>query len=199
MSTASQIDIYNMALGFIGTRTVSSVNDRTPETIQCNLYWDRARRAALRDYPYPFAQTRVELTEKTLPTGYESWQYCYAFPSNALKVSRVDDGRARGRSEAFEVGYGSEGSLVFTNISNAVATCTIDVEDITFWDELFVMAIAYRLAMLIAVPLLKNNSQKIQELSQLYQALVPLAEGQAASEQRCREELDAWLKARGTW
>ena len=46
-STASKLDIFNMALGFIGTRTIASANENTPEAIQCGLYWDRARRSAL--------------------------------------------------------------------------------------------------------------------------------------------------------
>ena len=50
-----------MALGFIGTRAVAGPSERTPEAMQCALYWDRARRAALRDFPYPFAKRRIRL------------------------------------------------------------------------------------------------------------------------------------------
>ena len=48
-STAAKLDIYNMALGFVGARTVASPRENTPEAVQCELYWDRARRAALQE------------------------------------------------------------------------------------------------------------------------------------------------------
>lgn len=56
---AAKLDIWNMALGFIGTRTVASESERTPEAVQCALFWDSARRTALRDYPWNFAQARA--------------------------------------------------------------------------------------------------------------------------------------------
>lgn len=86
-STSSKIEIFNMALGFIGTRTIASEYERTPEAIQCNLYWDNARRTALRDYPYHFAVRRVALAEKPLPEEYShEWGHAYAPPDKCLKV-----------------------------------------------------------------------------------------------------------------
>ena len=61
------------------------------------------------------------------------------------------------------------------------------------------MAMARKLAMLIAVPLLKNNQSKLQELAQLYQDALPRAEGQDASESRDRRKADPWLVAREWW
>ena len=49
--TISQISILNRALDFLGTRTVASERENTPEALQCRLYWDSARRQTLRDFP----------------------------------------------------------------------------------------------------------------------------------------------------
>ena len=199
-STAGKLDIFNMALGFLGTRTIASENERTPEAIQCVLYWDRARRSALRDYPYRFAVRRVVLAEKALPETYEGeWRHAYALPDQCLKVHSVHDGRERGPKKPFRLESDAEGLVLLCDVEQAMATCTFDVEDVSLWDENFVMAMARKLAMLIAVPLLKNNQSKLQELAQLYQDALPRAEGQDASESRDRRKADPWLVAREWW
>lgn len=199
-STASKLDIFNMALGFIGTRTIASANENTPEAIQCGLYWDRARRSALRDYPYRFAVRRVVLAEKSLPAAYaEEWRHAYALPDGCLKVHAVHGGRDRGGKTPFRLESDADGPMLLCDVPQAMATGTFDVEEVTRWDELFVMAMARKLAALVAVPLLKNNSGKVQELEQLYQMAVPGSEGHDASEGVGRSEVDGWITARGAW
>lgn len=199
-STASKLDIFNMALGFIGTRTIASADENTPEAIQCGLYWDRARRSALRDYPYRFAVRRVVLAEKSLPAAYAAeWRHAYALPDGCLKVHAVHGGREQGRKTPFRLESDTEGALLLCDVAQAMATCTFDVEEATRWDELFVMAMARKLAALVAVPLLRNNPGRVQELEQLYQLAVPGSEGQDAGEGVDRPEMDGWIAARGCW
>lgn len=200
-STASKIDVFNMALGFIGTRTIASAAERTTEAIQCALYWDRARRSALRDYPYSFATRRVALAEKTIPAVYaHEWRYAYGLPDGCLKVHAVHgSGQRSGNRSAFRLESDAAGQLLLCDLSPAFASCSFDVEDVTRWDELFVMAMARKLAALIAVPMLKNNPDKVRELQQLYQLAVPNSEGQAASEGVDRKSIDGWLAMREVW
>ena len=88
--SASKIQIWNMALGFIGTRTVASETEHTPEAIQCALYWDNARRACLRDYPYNFAQARAQLASIAVPETYaDEWRYAYRLPELCLKPHKI--------------------------------------------------------------------------------------------------------------
>ena len=70
--TISQISIWNRALGFLGTRTVASERENTPEALQCRLYWDSARRQTLRDFPWNFAQRRSWLARLPLPEGFRA-------------------------------------------------------------------------------------------------------------------------------
>lgn len=204
-TTASRISVYNVALGFIGTRTIASDTEKTPEAVQCNLYWDRARRSALRDFPYSFATRRVVLAEKDLPDSYAgAWHHAYGLPDGCLKVLAIcGSGQkqmdARHTRNTFMLCSDAEESMLLCNIAAAMADCIFDVEDVTRWDELFVLVMARKLAALIAVPLLKNNPQKVQELEQLYQRAVPSSEGQAASEGAIGRELDSWLAAREVW
>lgn len=199
-STSNRLEIYNQALGFIGTRTVGSPNEHTPEAIQCELMWDRARRSTLRDYPYRFAVRRMRLPEKEMPDVYEAeWLHCYGLPDTVLKVVRVHDGARRGVNKTpYAIQRGDEGEMLLTDVEQAMIDAVVDVEDISQWDDAFVAAMARKLACLICVPLTKGEG-KLQSLTSLYQAAVPVAEGADASESYDRKPDDAWLQARGGW
>lgn len=201
MATSSgRLEIYNMALGFVGCRTVGSPNERTPEAIQCELFWDRARRSALRDFPYRFAVRRLKLPEKDLPEVYsQEWTHCYGVPDSVLKIVRIHAGQRRGLNKVpYAIQQGDEGEIVLCDVETAMADCVVDVVDVAKWDEAFVSAMARKLACLICVPLTKGDG-KLNGLTQLYQAAVPVAEGADASESYDRKHDDAWLQARGGW
>lgn len=199
-SSANRLQIYNMALGLIGTRTVGSPNETTPEAIQCELFWDRARRDALRDYPYRFAIRRFRLPEKDVPDVYAGeWTHCYGLPDACLKVVRVHDGRRRGVSKTpYAIQRGDEGEMLLCDVEQALIDCVVDVDDITTWDDAFVAAMARKLAVLICVPLCKGEG-KLNGLVQMYQAAIPIAEGADSSESYDRKPNDSWLLARGGW
>lgn len=196
MANTSKIQIWNMALGYIGTRTVASESERCEEAIQCALYWDRARRQALRDFPYNFAQARVALAARIMPEVWEhQWRFAYGLPDNCLKLHSV--GASNGKARPFRIVHDQEGSsLLLTDVEAAHAEYTRDVESPTLWDDLFVGMMARKLAAMIAVPLLKNNSGKVSELEQLYRAELPDAYEAGASEQKDKPRPDSWLEAR---
>ncbi len=198
-STAAKLDIYNMALGFVGARTVASPRENTPEAVQCELYWDRARRAALQDYPYNFACRRARLASKALPEAYAGeWRFCYGLPDGCLKFLRVHDGSGDGAAP-WQLRHDGRESVILTDTGRAWGDFIVDVQDVSLWSELFVLVMARKLACFIVVPLLKNNPQKVQELEELYQMALPRADGQDASEGRDKKTSDSWLLARGTW
>ncbi|MCD8272418.1 hypothetical protein [Akkermansia sp.] len=193
-----------MALGFIGTRTIASSNENTPEAIQCELFWNNARRSALRDYPYPFAQERVNLALLAeFPEEYENeWQYAYSWPNKALKVHRIHSQGKENRlhKEKYVVRVINNLTTILCDTENALAETTKDVTEVSLWDDMFVHNMARKLACLIAVPLLKNNSQKVQECEQLYAMQIQNMRSQAASEEEeaQSEILDSWLLARSS-
>lgn len=196
MANPGKIQIWNMALGFIGTRTVASESERCQEAIQCALYWDSARRQALRDFPYNFAQVRVLLAAKPVPEVWEQeWRYAYGMPDGCLKFHSV---RAPGgRARPFRIVHDADGSsLITTDVEKAQGDYTMDVESPSLWDDLFVGMLSRKLAAIIAVPLLKNNPNKVSELEQLYRAALVGAYQAGASEQKDKPQPDSWLEAR---
>lgn len=209
-STAGKLDICNMALGFIGSRTIASLTENTPEAVWCALFWDRARRAALEDYPWNFATRRVRLAEKAagpgegipgeIPEGGGEagrWRHCYALPDGCLRVLGV--GGDAGGSAPFRPRGGGAGVVILSDEPGAWLEGIFDTPDVSLWSELFVMVMARRLACLIAIPLLKNNPGKLRELEQLYRLALPKATGRDAAEERRGPQSDAWLQARRVW
>lgn len=98
---AAKLDIWNMALGFIGTRTVASESERTPEAVQCALFWDSARRTALRDYPWNFAQARAGWPKWPCRKPWAGeWRHAYVPPDRCLRLHRVLGAGRTGRFHA---------------------------------------------------------------------------------------------------
>ncbi|MEG2173700.1 MAG: hypothetical protein RRY29_10665 [Desulfovibrionaceae bacterium] len=193
----SKIAIWNMALGFIGTRTVASADENTPEAIQCKLFWDNARRQALRDYPWNFAQRRAWLAAIPVPEGWElEYTHAYTLPEDCLKALRVLEG---GRSEqrfvlAHDVHRGA--TVLLSHAAAALLCYTADLQRADEFDDLFQSLMARKLASLVCVPLLKNNSGKVKELEQLYAVALAAALSANGSEGAEEEKKDSWLESR---
>ena len=201
-----KITIWNMALGFIGTRTIASEDENTLEAIQCKLYWDNARRGALRDYPWNFAQRRVYLAEVPMLAGYEEqYRYAYALPNDILKAHKIfpqgQDYEAMGDRERgrFIIAHNGESKtgILLCNAEKASLSYTADIEDASLFDDSFVYLLTRKLSAIIAVSLLKNNPQKVQELEQIYRMAIPSAVQANAGEGREKERPDSWILARG--
>lgn len=205
---AGKIRIWNMALGYVGTRIVAAEDERCEEAVQCGLYWDAARRQALRDYPYNFARRRAYLAEVALPDVYAvEWAHAYALPDGWLKVHHLvaakarrpgmPAGTAQGGRQPFLLASTDQGAeLLLTDASPALIDYTADVPDTSRFDDLFAGMLARKLAAMIAVALLKNNTGKVNELAQLYSSTLPDSRQANASEREERPTVDSWLAAR---
>ncbi len=204
----SKLTIWNMALGFIGTRTVASEEENTLEAVQCNLYYDNARRQALRDYPWNFAQRRAWLAQVPLTEGYEKeYAYAYTLPEDTLHARQLypdgNDCAQYGNDEAsrFILAYDNDikGRVLLCNTSRALLAYTADIEDVSLFDDLFVTMLARKLAAMLCVPLLKNNAARVAELEELYRMSIPNAMQADMNEGKQPEKPDTWLLARGMY
>lgn len=195
----SKLQVWNMALGYIGTRTIAGETERTPEAIQCNLYWDTSRRTALRSYPWRWAQRRAQLAQVPMPELYKNeWDCAYTLPDKFLRLHRVSSmGNPTYKPKWLLVAKDDGTPLILSNVENAIADFTADVTDISRWDDAFIKTMSLRLACDIAVALLKNNTGKIQELEQRYQASMPAAKDANTNDNNPPVRPDSWLVARG--
>lgn len=195
---ASKIEIWNMALGFIGTRTVASESERCSEAVQCALFWDNARRSILQEFPFGFAQKKRLLAEKKIDDVFKSqWDYMYVLPNDCLNPQAVSDSNNFYERRFFEIVHTETGEKVLLcNVRPCVLHYTADVTDTALYSELFIVALAYKLAGLIVIPILKNNSSKRQEMEQLYQMAIAQAVQSNARQGKEKPYIDEWIASR---
>lgn len=163
----SAIEICNQALLFVGTRTIASMEEPTPEASYCRQFYDQAVQVVLRDHPWGFAQRREALAEALAPEGWQSeYAYAYAYPLDCLQAHYLMLGEER--SQAFTLGADNERTLLFTNLPDAVLAYTAYIKDESRFDPLFTEALSRKLQCLLTKPILKGNSRAVQEAETIY-------------------------------
>jgi hypothetical protein len=179
---ASEVDICNLALGFLGdTASVSSINppEGSAQAQHCARFYPIARNMLLETAAWNFATKRAILAEVT--NTWEMWQYAYAMPSGVLTVisvlpleatddysaavSRFPDNRHQipmnavymPQPYAIEVNSSSQ-QVILTNQANAVLRYTFLATDSSRFSSLFVVALSWLLASMLAGPLIKGDA-----------------------------------------
>lgn len=166
---ASKISIINMALGWLGAPPIAGLTEKRPEAIYASQYYDSALEQTLRDHRWNFAQRRVRLAALGVPDGYQGvYENAYALPVDCLHAHTVLD--AAENTFQFIVALAEDGvsKIILTNVTAAYLAYTALVTIPELYDPNFVRALARRLSADIAVPILKNNAQKVQEAETLY-------------------------------
>lgn len=195
--TTSEVSICNMALGWVGTRSIAALSENSPEARACSQFYGPAREQTLRDHAWNFAQARVTLAEVTVPAEYPEYAYAYAWPSDCLRALKVRS--TAGGDEDFEVVLSTSGAsrMILTNAEAAVLIYTKNVRDPAVFDPLYVRALARRVAADIGKVFFKNNQQAMQELETYYLNEIRKAQTQDAGEGKPEPvEESTWITAR---
>lgn len=195
---ASKISIINMALGWLGAPPIAALTEKRPEAIYASLYYNSALEQTLRDHRWNFAQRRRRLAALNVPDGYQGiYENAYALPVDCLHAHTVLD--AAENTFPFLVALAEDGGskIVLTNVASAYLAYTALVTAPELYDPNFVRALSRRLAADIAVPILKNNAQKVQEAETLYDRELTRAKLADYREGKPEDEEDvSWIKAR---
>ena len=195
---ASKIAICNMALGWLGAPPIAALTENRPEARYATQYYDSALEQTLRDYRWNFAQRRKRLAAIDVPDGYQGvYENAYALPVDCLHAHTVLD--AAENTFPFTAALAEDGGskILLTNVASAYLAYTALVTTPELYDPIFVRALARRLSADIAVPILKNNAQKVQEAETLYDRELAKAKLSDYREGKPDEEEDvSWIKAR---
>ena len=179
---ASEVDISNMALGFLGdTATVSSINppDGSAQAGYCSRMYPIARNSLLELHPWGFSVKRVSLALLSA-TPPSTWVYAYAMPSDVVNILAVLDQYAQHDYSAGLELNGTPGQVppaagaytpqpfviesvdgsdvIYTNVENAQLRYTALVTDTTKFSPLFTESLAWLLASKLAGPLIKGTT-----------------------------------------
>ncbi len=188
---SSDIEICNLALSRVAvTKAIASFTERSIESEQCRVLYPHLREVVLQEFPWPFAESIVALASLGSPAP--GWAFRYRYPADCLKIRNiVQPGFRRALSSdmeiPYQIGYDAGGRVIHTDQPEAVCRFTFKVEDSTFFDALFVEALAWRLAMDLALPLTSKPDLQ-QFAAQQYQMALTLAEGSAFQESQSDPE-----------
>lgn len=154
---ASETEIANLALGHLGQSVeISNLQTtRTPEAIALRTIYDTMRRATLRDFAWPFAHKIAALglvSTYGVDVGHPTSEYKFAYrvPSDCLIIRKLQSGVNPDNRQSripFKTSRDASGALILTNLEDAVAEYTIDIQEVEKYTDDFVLAFSLRLAM----------------------------------------------------
>lgn len=171
---ASVVDIYNLALGRIGTdKTVSSVGENSKEARLCNRFYEQCRDEVLEAGGWPFAVKSQALASLPATNILGGWGYEYEKPADALRILEVTsvggvgeaigywcgcrgpwDAHSRG-TNSYRQALAQDGnsSVILSQTSGAYAIYVARIENPAVFSALMRSCIADRLAMELAMPM----------------------------------------------
>lgn len=202
---ASEVDICNLALGHLGDNaTVASLDppEGSAQAEHCARFYPIARDALLQSHGWNFSTRRIQLAQLgAAPTG---WSYSYARPNDALDVFDIQAPNTQDyatRTNAYLCETDAEGNeVIYTNVENAICRYTARIQDPTKFSPLFVTALSWHLASMLAGPVIKGDagaaeSKRCAQMMQFY-----LAQAQHSDAQQRHVDMvhtPDWVAARG--
>ena len=166
--------------------TISSLTDGSIEAVQCSFWYEPSRKSLLRMANWAFARTQILLTQVGVlyPDNTSPYPelYSYVYPPDCLRVryiiqqpttisttsttyagggSWTAGGSQPRRDNPFIIHTAKSSTgvlqkLLLTNIANAIAVYTLDLDDPDFFDDLFEEALVSLLSFRLCIPLTGN-------------------------------------------
>ena len=199
---STKLDICNLALVHlgIGKLVTDFDNDRTTEAITLRAVYDIVRDQVLSDFNWPFA-TKIQALTLIEEDPVDEWRYSYEYPHDCLRLRRlVGSGRVPTRDtvEPHRVVHGPTGKAIYTDLVDAIAEFTLDVNSESRFTSDFVMAFSLKLATIMAPRITAgDNSAMVTRLFQNYAYELSRAQANASNEGGLDIEPDAeYIRAR---
>lgn len=165
---ASETDICNDALGFIGAKSIQALaTEQTVEARKCRQYYPSARNFVLSDHDWDFAESRVALALVSGVTLY-GYTYAYAKPADCLLMRELFNPIPNQKPLKFKEMLkppDNKSSIIATDVVSAVLIYTVKVTDVNRYSEVFKTALAWKLASDLAIPLTKDVKKQANTLA----------------------------------
>ena len=172
---ASQVEISNGALAFLGDSPITSMDDNTNRAILCKTFYPFVRDYVLRSHPWRCAIVRYTcglLTEMPI----FGFNYKFQLPDNCLRVIGLE-----ASSEDETIVWGVEGKELLSNSSNGNIVYVKRVDDPGEFDSMLTNTIMVRLAMFLASAI-TDKAVLIDGLKRLYDITIQEAKSVNAQE-----------------
>ncbi len=175
---AGKIDIVNMALNRLGLGTIGSLNDPLPQAQTAAAEFDNARDCVLRDFQWGFSE-RILAQAPLAAAAPDGWRCAYAYPPDCLLVRKATE---NGMEVPFKLGDVGGQTVILCDSGRAEFIYTIRVRVDERLDPLFVDALAWRLAVPLALGVSADQA-KAQTANAMYEATLARARVQDAVEE----------------
>ena len=168
----SAVAICNLALARIGvSSTIASLTESSQEALACTAVYEQARDEVLRDFPWPFARRYVALGLVEEDPN-DDWGYSYRYPSDCIRALRIVSGDPSGNPRIpYQIGHDDSGRLLFTDEADVQLVYIARFTDPVHFDATFASALGWRIAVDIAAPLARSDSQRERAEAGYRQAL----------------------------
>ena len=152
---ASEVDICNLALSHIGTKsTISALSEQSNEARQCNIHYAKARDFVLRIHPWGFAEKILALALLSDPPP--NWLFKYQYPTDCVTgIEVLPEDKTVELPIPYKLGIASDlnSKVILTDREDAYFRYTARVTNATLFDDAFVQALSWYLASQLALPL----------------------------------------------
>lgn len=155
----SIVSICNLALSNLGKDNINDLSEPTAEARACNQFYGHVLDLLLQSYPWRFAgKTAAVAAIANDKPG--SWAHAYERPTDCLKVRWVrpeystDDPVSH--QQEIAAPYDLEGNAIYCNLSPAFLRYTARLTDPARFSPLFVEALAWHLAVRLAMPMTRD-------------------------------------------
>jgi len=198
---ATKVQIAKLALQHIGDRyDISSLSESTPEAEQVNLVFDDVRDMVLRSYPWKFAVKYSSPAALVAgPPDTVNWGYAFTYPADALKILNIVNPLGRDKDPLpFEIANDdSDNKVIMAKIEEPIFRYIKQETDTTKYDPLFVMALSYRLAQYIAIPITGDRGMMndMKQLADEHIGLAAMESNNEGIEAPTTRDAD-WIEAR---
>lgn len=156
--TISAAQVCNIALARVGQRQfIESLTELSTEAQVCKVLYEPTRDAVLAAFPWPFATKRGELTVLD-GISRSGWEKVYALPNDCLAVQRLYPGSRNPTADArspYALEHDDVSGLrvLLADLEDAELIYTARVQAVALYPPLFVDALAWRMAMELALAL----------------------------------------------
>jgi len=148
----SEVAICNAALAKVSNNRIVSLTEGSTAGDLCNEMYPRIRDRLLRRHIWNFNKTRVKLAQLADSPAF-GWRRAYQLPSDWVRnVAVYADSGAQNQTHSYEV----EGRTILADHDDLYLVYGARVTDPNAFDDMFREALAYALAVELAVPLAKS-------------------------------------------
>ena len=163
----SEVAICNAALTKVSNNRITSLTEGSTAGNLCNEMYERIRDRLLRRHIWNFNKKRVKLAQLSTAPVF-GWTYAYQLPSDWVRNIAVH-ADSSGLSPTHD--YETEGRTILADHENLYLVYGARITDPNDFDDMFREALAYALAVELAVPLAKSATLR-DRMDAAFQAYV---------------------------